>query len=998
MADESDSHDSWPTPKGEPPTEEVAAPTSESTPSRHPEEEPVPDRIGPYRILEKIGEGGFGLVYLADQTEPVRRRVAIKILKLGMDSRRVVARFEAEQQALALMDHPNVARVYDAGVTDRGRPYFVMEHVPGEKITRHCDRNRLGVNQRLALFLSVCAAVQHAHQKGIIHRDIKPSNILVTFRDQQPIPKVIDFGVAKALTQRLTDKTLYTELGKFIGTPEYMSPEQAEKSPEDVDTRSDVYSLGVLLYELLTGSLPFESKSLRQGGVAEIQRILREEEPPRPSTRLVTQGDDATTTAHRRHTDSRTLRLELRGDLDWIVMKAIEKDRARRYDTAVGLAMDIRRHMRHEPVLARPPSFAYRLKKFVRRNRVAVTGAGLVAATLVLGLAVATVGFLQASRERNRAVGAEEVARREAARATAVSNFLHEMLASADPAIARGRELTVRDVLDQAADRLDESFDGQPDVRASLQRTVGSAYLALGNYDVAEAQVDKALAACREALGDDHPTTLRVRSTLASVHRSRGLLGQAEDEYRSILTAQQAVVGEDHTDTLDTMNNLAWTLNGRGKLAEAEELFRRVVELRTRVSGADHPETLRATISLENVLVQQGKLEAAEKLAADTAIASRRALGDDHPVTLYALGVRAWVLQLLGDLEGSERIRREVLRNSRAVHGEEHPRTLATMGYLAWLLMERGKLEEAEALCREALEIQERLLGEEHPDTLEAMHTLATVLGTRGKPEEAGPLHRRVWEIRVRVLGEDHPRTLQSMNNLGVFLMGHGEDGEAAELLERTLELHVRRYGDDHRETLNVLNNLGLVRVNEERFEEAIRIFTELVETRARVLGEDHLGTIAARGNLGYALGQAGREEEAIVLHRQVFAHKVENLGMEHEDTLGSALNVASVLLELGEAAEAERVISNAFDASRRAEGVSDDRRARIAAVLGEARTALGRYEEAEPHLLQAHAELSRLWGADSVAAGWVAGLLADHYDAWGRPDEAAQWRARETD
>ncbi len=347
-----------------------------------------PDRIGAYRILKTLGEGGMGVVYLAEQDEPLRRRVALKVIKLGMDTREVVARFESERQALALMDHPNIARVFDAGVSAEGRPYFVMEYVSGEPIVQFCDANRLSTEERLVLFKQVCQAVQHAHQKAIIHRDIKSSNVLVAMQDGMPLPKVIDFGVAKATNQRLTEKTVYTQQGCVIGTPEYMSPEQAGMMDVDVDTRTDIYSLGVLLYELLVGALPFEPSALRQGGYAEMQRIIRDVDPPRPSTRLTELAGDSAQVAARRKTDVRILWRQLRGDLDWIAMKALEKDRHRRYATCSEFAEDVARYLRREPVAASPPRLRYRLGKFVRRNRVPVAAAGIVFGSLVAGLAV----------------------------------------------------------------------------------------------------------------------------------------------------------------------------------------------------------------------------------------------------------------------------------------------------------------------------------------------------------------------------------------------------------------------------------------------------------------------------------------------------------------------------------------------------------------------------------------------------------------------------------
>jgi eukaryotic-like serine/threonine-protein kinase len=387
------------------------------------------DRIGRYKLLEKIGEGGCGVVYMAEQEEPVRRRVALKVIKLGMDTRQVIARFEAERQALALMDHPNIAKVLDGGATQSGRPYFVMELVRGVRITEFCDEARLSTEVRLRLFVLVCQAVQHAHQKGIIHRDLKPSNILVTVNDGAPVPKVIDFGIAKATGQRLTDKTMFTQFHSFIGTPAYTSPEQAEMSSVDIDTRSDIYSLGVLLYELLIGRTPFDGEELLRSGLDEMRRILRETEPLRPSTRLGTlSANELTTSARRRQTEPPKLIHLVRGDLDWIVMKALEKDRTRRYETASGLAGDVQRHLDNEPVSARPPSAAYRFQKLVRRNKVAVAAGTAVALTLVFGVVASTWQAVRATKaeqaamfEGKRAEQQAQLAAQEAARATAVA-------------------------------------------------------------------------------------------------------------------------------------------------------------------------------------------------------------------------------------------------------------------------------------------------------------------------------------------------------------------------------------------------------------------------------------------------------------------------------------------------------------------------------------------------------------------------------------------------
>jgi len=405
-------------------------------------------RVKNYRILQKIGEGGMGEVYEAEQEQPVRRRVALKVIKMGMDTKDVVARFESERQALALMDHPGIARVFEAGATERGQPFFVMEFIRGVPITDYCDRNKLRTRDRLELFIQVCVAVQHAHQKGIIHRDLKPTNVLVAVQDEKPMPKIIDFGLAKATAQPLTERTVFTELGQLVGTPEYMSPEQVELTGLDLDTRTDVYSLGVLLYELLVGALPFDSKELRKAGFDGLRRKIREDEPLRPSTRLTSlERESSSNVAKQRKTDPITLSRQLRGDLDWIVMKAIEKDRTRRYASASELAADIHRHLDNQPVLAGPPSSAYRLRKFVARHKVGVAAASLVVFAMLLGITGTTTGLI-------RAIKAERVAREEAEAARQVSEFLEGLFAVSDPGAARGNTITAREILDDGADKI----------------------------------------------------------------------------------------------------------------------------------------------------------------------------------------------------------------------------------------------------------------------------------------------------------------------------------------------------------------------------------------------------------------------------------------------------------------------------------------------------------------------------------------------------------------
>ncbi len=554
------------------------------------------DRVAHYKILEPLGEGGFAVVYLAEQTEPVRRRVALKIIKLGMDTKQVIARFEAERQALAMMDHPNVAKVFDAGVSETGRPYFVMEYVPGEPITNYCDRHRLTTRERLELLMQACEAVQHAHQKGIIHRDLKPSNVLVAVKDGNPQVKVIDFGVAKAISQRLTEKTIYTEQGQLIGTPEYMSPEQAEMGELDIDTRSDIYSLGVLLYELLTGALPFDPTTLRKAAFGEIQRIIREVEPPKPSTRLSSLGDESTSYAQKRRADPRSLLRELRGDLDWITMKALEKDRTRRYATASELARDLARHLSGDAIEAAPPSARYRISRFVRKHRVSLNttiliGIGWVLLTVVLGLAsflemffdVGDVLWLLAPLV---VLGVPLILvvlsvfmwRIDRGRFSLINAILGGVLVAAFGGlifimrIGEPGEVPGLDVLDATSKKIEGEFGDEPLVEASIRMTLGNFYWRF-DWRSAEQHLQEALRLRRDTLGEEHVDTLTSMHNLARLYERMRRWDEAERLYSQTLELRRRVLGEEHADTLTSMNDLAALYLYLGRSEEGERLL-----------------------------------------------------------------------------------------------------------------------------------------------------------------------------------------------------------------------------------------------------------------------------------------------------------------------------------------------------------------------------------------------------------------------------------------
>ena len=641
---------------------------------------------GKYRLIERLGEGGMGTVFLAEQTSPVQRSVAVKIIKLGMDTKEVVARFESERQALAVMNHPHIARVFDGGATESGRPYFVMELVRGVPITEYCDKHRLSTRERLELIIPVCQAVQHAHQKGVIHRDLKPSNILVTIQDGGPTPKIIDFGIAKATDRRLTQHTLFTEQGKLIGTPEYMSPEQAEMSGLDVDARTDIYSLGVVLYELLTGTLPFDRKALRSGSSGEIQRLIRETDPPRASARLSALGGATSALAECRRTDPRSLCKQLRGDLDWIILKAMEKDRTKRYETANALAVDIQRHLGHEPILAHPPSRSYRLRKLVTRHKAAVASATAVFVLLAAFAATMAIQSARIAAERNKAV-------LEKAKADAINDFLLETLGTANPIEGARRDVTILEALQSAAEKIDSSFTGQPEIAAHLKETIGTTYLRLGYYEEAEPLLRASVKMCETLFGRDSPEILDPLSALAILRQERGDLAEAEAFTRRGLEIKIRQAGEENADTANLMNNLAVLLEEKGDLIEAERLYRRILEIDRRLHG-DHDLSVAVDLNnLGNLLGKQGDFTAGEASLREAVAIFRE---KKHPWLGPSLGNLGNLLTLKGDPAAARKLFEEALPFGLETLGEKN-QELAKLRYkYALCLTKLGDYAEAE--------------------------------------------------------------------------------------------------------------------------------------------------------------------------------------------------------------------------------------------------------------------------------------------------------------
>jgi serine/threonine protein kinase/tetratricopeptide (TPR) repeat protein len=900
-----------------------------------------PETIGPFRILRQIGEGGMGLVYEALQTEPVRRHVALKILRPHDAGNSVAARFAAEQQALALMDHPGIAKVFDAGTTEDGRQWFAMELVHGTSLTDYADAHGLDIPARVQLFARVCRAVQHAHQKGVIHRDLKPSNVLVTEHDNAPAPKIIDFGIAKAVGLRLTDTTLVTQFGVVIGTPAYMSPEQAEGTMLDIDTRSDIYSLGVMLYELLVSCLPVDPQEMGYAGFI-AYLMTRDVDPPTPSTRYHTLDPARKrSAAHERGTSPARLREHLAGDLDWIVMAALEKDRNRRYESAGALATDLERYLRHEPISARPPSAVYQMRRFVSRHRVAVAATAVVAVALALGAVAATVGMVRA--------------RREAAIASAVSDFMSGLFVQNDPNRTGGRQMTVRQVLDQAAKQIDTGLAGQPLVQARLMQSIGDAYRGMGLFATAKPMLEGALSRAQR-MGTDPLEIAGMQADLGYLLIFTSDFGRAESLLRTALATYRRRLGDGDRLTATTLENLVFlSLRSQRNLAEGEAMLREALPVERAAMG-ESPEVAETMYLHCWTLRELGRIVASDSVCEASLALLRRLYHDDRPIIAYNLLSVGHTRRMLGRYRDALAAYREALAMNRRLYPDGHAETGYALQSIASTYAAMGRPDSALPYAQQAAAMLRRALHPGATEVAPALVTLGGVLTDLRRFVQADAQYREALAIDSAGLGIENRRVGIHLIDRGQMELQRGRYRRADSLIVRGLGI-LRQTDVAGGSTL--ISPLDAAAQSAYRMGDRARaeaLLREAMGTAERAPADHPLPYAVVRVDLARVLTETGDLDTACALADSARADLVHILGPDHWRVARAESVLGQCLSRAGHQAEAEHALREAYQRLQAARLPGDLFRRDAAAYLVEFYERTGRAAEAR----RSRADLAR--------------------------------------
>ena len=1009
-------------------------------------------RIGNYKLISKLGEGGMGVVYLAQQTEPLKRRVAIKVVKAGVDSKIIIARFEAERQALALMNHPGIASVYETGVTDDGRPYFVMEYIEGQSITTACDTERLKTLQRLQLLVKVCDAVQHAHERGIIHRDLKPSNIMVVRGDDDQFhPKIIDFGVAKATSLDLSEMTDMTQPGQLIGTPAYMSPEQIDHNQVAINSRSDVYALGVVMYELISGLLPFDPKSLAQNGLREMRRVICEQEPPRPSEQLQFSHvgyEDSQRIATARRTRMSLLIRKLSRELEWIPLKALRKSSYERYQSARAMGEDIRRYLAFKPLEAGAESALYRFRKTVSRNKGVLSAYGAVLIALFAGIITTSIFAVQsrqqaavAEQQKNEAIVARDNAEHERVRTEAVKNFMTNILTSVDPQIAGGKDKELlKMVLANAANEVGEKFESLPLIEAELRSAIAKTYSAFELYEEAESHIFAAFSIGRRVLGDDHPQTIRSMIEMGDLFVIQGKYDRALPYYTQANATASRILGEDHPDTLNLISGLGNLFFKQGNYEKAWSYHTEALERRRHVLGDDHLDTLNSGSNVGDLLAINGRYDEAMIYYTVVLETARRTLGSDHPTVCQSLGNIGDMLLKQGKYDEVMPYYTEASEIARDVFGDDHPKTLRLVTNIADLLLKQGDYSKALLHCIEALENAQRYFGQGHAYTLQSFRNIISIYEAwedaepgQGHQAKADEYQRNYHEV----LATEHPRWIVEASSVARLSDAQRcfeqwlhaltkekitrETAGDMELVVRMLPSRVRRslyvertLNRDELELFEKAIPHGLlapaifstelaaagknafvpgsnVARNSLKIERRLSVLEKDLVSKRKKLGDEHIDTLVELFNCGLLYLTINKYQEALVSFEEILKTSRRVFGQDHPYTIASIANVGYVLNAQGQYDQAMPYYVEALKESRRLLGDEHARTAEKMLGVGTLLSAQGKYDQARPYYAKAVETNRRVLGSDHPQTLVAIDLLCCLVAQQGNFDEAVE-------